>query len=171
MSMDTDIRPPTDRLSRILDEIEGKGDPASVSPPPAESAAVAQAPPASGASNFLGGLAVDPALLSSVLPALLSALPKHDGGGSAGVTDAAPAASKPAVPERAPRLDRHTALLCAVKPYLGERRQATAENVLRLCRIWDALNRAGISPSLLSGLLGGAGASPAEPPSDQETGG
>ncbi len=136
MSMDTTGGP--DRLSRILDEVEGRAD-ASASPSP-------EAPPAptSAGGSPLGGLGLDPNLLTSVLPSLLSALPKGTGAGK-------PTAS----PSSAP-LDRHTALLCAVKPYLGARRQATAETVLRLCRIWDALNRAGISPAVLGNLLGGA---------------
>ena len=48
-------------------------------------------------------------------------------------------------------IDRHTALLCAVKPYLSPERQSAADTVIRLCRVWDALERSGIS---LSGLLG-----------------
>ena len=86
--------------------------------------------------------------LLSLLPTLLSALPQG-GGTSAG-------AKHPT--------DRHTALLCAVKPYLGERRQATAETVIRLCRLWDALSRAGLSTAVLNGLLGGSA------PSGKESG-
>ena len=48
------------------------------------------------------------------------------------------------------RLDRHTALLCALKPYLSPSRREAAETVIRLCRVWDALERSGIS---LTGLL------------------
>ena len=83
--------------------------------------------------------------LVSLLPAILSALPQ--GGGSSGAKGHPP--------------DRHTALLCAVKPYLGERRQATADTVIRLCRLWDALSRAGLSTAVLNGLLGG-GAPPSQ---------
>jgi hypothetical protein len=53
-------------------------------------------------------------------------------------------------------VDRHTALLCAIKPYLSPERQDAAETVIRLCRVWDALERSGIS---LSGLLAGGGVS------------
>ena len=80
--------------------------------------------------------------LISLLPTILSALPQGSG---------------PSAGAKHPT-DRHTALLCAIKPYLGERRQATAETVLRLCRLWDALSRAGLSSALLGGLLGSSGA-------------
>lgn len=83
--------------------------------------------------------------LISLLPSILSALPQGNG---------------PSAGAKHPT-DRHTALLCAIKPYLGERRQATAETVLRLCRLWDALSRAGLSSAVLNGLLGG-GASPSK---------
>lgn len=82
--------------------------------------------------------------LVSLLPTILSALPQGSGpqgGGTSGAKGHPP--------------DRHTALLCAVKPYLGERRQATADTVIRLCRLWDALSRAGLSTAVLNGLLGG----------------
>ena len=91
--------------------------------------------------------------LVSLLPAILSALPQGggpQGGGTSGAKGHPP--------------DRHTALLCAVKPYLGERRQATADTVIRLCRLWDALSRAGLSTAVLNGLLGGSA------PSGKESG-
>lgn len=60
-------------------------------------------------------------------------------------------------------VDRHTALLCAIKPYLSPRRQEAAETVIRLCRVWDALERSGIHVGDLFGGLGaGAGAQPRE---------
>jgi hypothetical protein len=43
-----------------------------------------------------------------------------------------------------------------VKPYLSPGRQEAAETVIRLCRVWDALERSGIS---LSGILSGLGGS------------
>jgi hypothetical protein len=52
-------------------------------------------------------------------------------------------------------VDRHTALLCAIKPYLSPARRDAAETVIRLCRIWDALERSGISLTGLLGSLGG----------------
>jgi hypothetical protein len=54
------------------------------------------------------------------------------------------------------RADRHTALLCAVKPYLSPARREAAETVIRLCRVWDALERSGISLSGVLNTLGGA---------------
>ncbi len=134
-----DQNPTPDLLSRLLDEAEGASPPAGGAE--TVTADTPSTPPISPAGGLLGGLAADPALLSSVLPALLSAMPQGGGGGAS--------RGKPQA------LDRHTALLCAVKPYLGERRQATAETVLKICRLWDALARAGISPATLTGLLGG----------------
>ena len=88
--------------------------------------------------------------LVTLLPTILSAFPKGDG---------------PSAGAKHPT-DRHTALLCAVKPYLGERRQATADTVIRLCRLWDALSRAGLSTAVLNGLLGGG-----TPPSKESVSG
>jgi hypothetical protein len=60
--------------------------------------------------------------------------------------------SAPTSATRPHAVDRHTALLCAIKPYLSPQRREAAETVIRLCRVWDALERSGIS---LSGLLAG----------------
>ncbi len=188
MSMDSQSA--SDRLARLLDELEAQGAaaPSAAEPekPPGtptvqDTAAVqgaaaapgASAPPVSGMSSLLGGLVSDPAVLSSVLPTLLAAF-SGNGGGSRQTASSAASGTSQAVsapsgrPSDTPRsvpLDRHTALLSAVKPYLGERRQATADTVLRLCRLWDALNRAGITPAMLegglAGLLGGKPTSPA----------
>ena len=91
----------------------------------------------------MAGLLANPALLSA-LPTLLENIGPlvgaFSGGGGSGHTATRPHA-----------IDRHTALLCAVKPYLSPERQSAADTVLRLCRVWDALERSGIS---LSGLLG-----------------
>ena len=100
----------------------------------------------------MGALLSNPALLSA-LPALMENLPALTGGrsprsGSATVT-------------RPHSLDRHTALLCAIKPYLSPGRREAAETVIRLCRVWDALEKSGIS---LTGLLGAA------PPAGEQTG-
>ncbi len=157
--------PTSDRLARILDEVEREGVSAP-SPEPAVSRSTEERAPASplssgGLGALLGGLAADPSVLSAVLPALLSAM-SGAGGGQPSQGEGAPpvpTATVSAAPLPKPPPDRHTALLCAIKPYLGERRQATAETVLRLCRVWDALSRAGVTPSLLAGLLGG-GTSP-----------
>ena len=132
--MNVDNMQASDMLTRILDEVEGD-----VAPAAREASKTASAPPTAD--------------LVSLLPTILSALPQGggpQGGGSSGAKGHPP--------------DRHTALLCAVKPYLGERRQATADTVIRLCRLWDALSRAGLSTAVLNGLLGGG-----TPPS-QESG-
>jgi hypothetical protein len=99
----------------------------------------------------LGALLSNPALLSA-LPTLAENLGPLLGGVTGGV-GASPKATRPHT------IDRHTALLCAVKPYLSPQRQSAAETVIRLCRIWDALERSGIS---LTGLLGSMGAPPTE---------
>ena len=134
--MNVDNMQASDMLTRILDEVEGD-----VAPAAREASKTASAPPTAD--------------LVSLLPTILSALPQGSepqgggpqGGGSSGAKGHPP--------------DRHTALLCAVKPYLGERRQATADTVIRLCRLWDALSRAGLSTAVLNGLLGG-GAPPSQ---------
>ena len=142
----------TARLEQILDEVEGERSP-SESPPlpavPSESSAVLTVAPSEGSTaassgaSPLAGLLGNPALLSA-LPTLLENIGPLMGalsggvGGGGGVT-------------RPHAIDRHTALLCAVKPYLSPQRQSAADTVIRLCRIWDALERSGIS---LSGLLG-----------------
>ncbi len=170
-----DANAASDRLTRILDEVEGlpapspAGQSAAASGAPDTPPSHAEAAPPTGASPPAG---MDPALLTSVLPTLLSVFGGLGGGGNGGrgpgpgaEVNPSGGASPPPPSGRAPSPDRHTALICALKPYLGERRQATAETVLKLCRLWDALGRAGITPAMLSGLLGGGtGALPAEPP-------
>ncbi len=180
MSMDTGQA--SDRLTRILDEVEGQ-----IPSPSASDASSEGTQPAAtlsegdegetggggGLGSLLGGLTADPTLLSSLLPALLSAFGGTGGnggngekGGNGGSSEKGERSGQPTPPPstatsaalgRPLPLDRHTALLLAVKPYLGERRQATADTVLRLCRVWDALSRAGITPAMLSGLLSGTG--------------
>lgn len=139
-------------VNRLLDEAEA-------SPSENESAAGAYAtsPPTedspSAAALTAPVLPSDPSPLTGLLgnPALLAALPtvlENIGpllGTLSGGTGSAPTATRPHT------LDRHTALLCAVKPYLGAERQNTADTLIRLCRVWDALERSGIS---LTGLLG-----------------
>ena len=146
-------------LNRLLDEVEGGEAPGAA--PRSESRAEPSVPSSSPAEavqsggNPLGGLLANPALLAA-LPALAENLGPLMGSLSRG-TGSPPAAARPHP------VDRHTALLCAVKPYLSERRQDAAETVIRLCRVWDALERSGIS---LSGLLSGAGSYGT--PSDKE---
>lgn len=132
-------------LNRLLDEAEGEtadasspaDTPTAASPTPSPAVAT----PLTGGGG-LGSLLTSPAMLS-VLPTLAENVAPLLGALSGGVGSSA---------TRPHTVDRHTALLCAVKPYLSPRRQEAAETVIRLCRIWDALERSGIS---LSGLLSG----------------
>ena len=157
-------------LNRLLDEVEGG---ASAAPPPpastgsaqeatpgaasaAASAAESAASPSGSGTSLLGGLLANPALLTA-LPTLAENLGPLLGSMSAG-TGSAPAATRPHSINRPLRVDRHTALLCAVKPYLSPGRQNAAETVIRLCRVWDALERSGISLSGLFSSAGGASA-------------
>ncbi|MBR6782577.1 MAG: hypothetical protein IKM33_05200 [Clostridia bacterium] len=88
----------------------------------------------------------NPALLSA-LPSLMENLSPLLAGLGGGVGNS-PHATRPH------SIDRHTALLCALKPYLSPHRRDSAETVIRLCRVWDALERSGVS---LSGILGAVG--------------
>ena len=145
-------------LDRLLTEVEAAppaSAPLSPSPPPTGDTAsgdTASGDTASGdtdespALHPLGLLAQNPALLSAI-PTLMENLSPLLAGLKTGV-GSAPNATRPH------SIDRHTALLCALKPYLSPHRRDTAETVLRLCRIWDALERSGIS---LTGLLGSTG--------------
>ena len=142
-------------LERLLDEAEGVSAPTAptVSLPPTSPPTDA---PASGGSpsfadvlsggNPVASLLANPAVLSA-LPTLMENLSPLLTGLKPGV-GSAPSATRPHA------IDRHTALLCALKPYLSPQRRETAETVIRLCRVWDALEKSGIS---LSGLWGAAG--------------
>ena len=142
-------------LDRLLTEAEAEAAPpasAPLSPSPPPAGDTASGDTASGgtdespAPHPLGLLAQNPALLSAI-PTLMENLSPLLAGLKTGV-GSAPNATRPH------SIDRHTALLCALKPYLSPHRRDTAETVLRLCRIWDALERSGIS---LTGLLGSTG--------------
>lgn len=148
---------PASSLNRLLDRLltEAEAAPpasAPLSPSPPPTGDTASGDTASGgtdespAPHPLGLLAQNPALLSAI-PTLMENLSPLLAGLKTGV-GSAPNATRPH------SIDRHTALLCALKPYLSPHRRDTAETVLRLCRIWDALERSGIS---LTGLLGSAG--------------
>lgn len=131
-------------------------------------ASAASSPSPDGMSPLLSGLLSNPALLAAIptlvenLSPLLNSSGHGTGNGradgradgraesraasgaaSAGGKETAPAAKKYPV-------DRHTALICAVKPYLSPERQEAAETILRLCRIWDALGRSGMLTALQS---------------------
>ena len=135
----TDAPPLSSLLERILDETAGDG-PTSDTPP---RDATADTPPLG--NSPLGMLFQNPALLSA-MPSLLENLSPLLG--SLGGVGSAHTATRPHP------MDRHTALLCALKPYLSPHRQDTAEMVIRLCRVWDALEKSGVS---LTGLLGSVG--------------
>jgi hypothetical protein len=148
MTRDMHTSSPGALLERLLDEAEAAAPPAAEpppTPPPPAGQSSGEAPPPP-AGNPLGLLLQNPALLSA-LPSImenLSPLLSSLGGG----TRTAPNATRPH------SIDRHTALLCALKPYLSPHRRETAETVLRLCKVWDALERSGLS---LSGLMGSVG--------------
>lgn len=148
---------PDSSLNRLLDRLltEAEAAPpasAPLSPSPPPTGDTASGDTASGDTNEspaphpLGLLAQNPALLSAI-PTLMENLSPLLSGLKTGV-GSAPNATRPH------SIDRHTALLCALKPYLSPHRRDAAETVLRLCRIWDALERSGIS---LTGLLGSTG--------------
>lgn len=130
-------------LDRLIREAEAQG----TDPPSAhgtEPADVGIPTDAAAASPLVG-------LLKN--PAVLSALPVFLSGGSLPGGMAAGGKKKP---------DRHTALLVAIKPYLGRERQQTADQLISLCRLWDTLQGSGLT-RLLPALLGGAGgAAPTE---------
>lgn len=144
-------------LDRILSEVEATSSPPSAAAPPPPS-------PSTGDPGALGGLLSNPALLSAIPTLLGNLAPLMSGGGGNGGGGSPPPSEHggsppPSLPAVRGHADRHTALLCAVKPYLSPARQESAETVIRLCRVWDSLERAGISlPGLLSSL--GASAPP-----------
>ena len=144
-------------LDRLLTEAEAEAAPpasAPLSPSPPPTGDTASGDTASGgtdespAPHPLGLLAQNPALLSAI-PTLMENLSPLLAGLKTGV-GSAPNATRPH------SIDRHTALLCAIKPYLSPHRRDTVETVLRLCRIWDALERSGISLTGLPGSTGNA---------------
>ena len=147
----TSLTAPTpDLLERLLEEAEAQSSspsaPSEPSPPPAPAVgSIPKAPP-----SPLGALLSDPAVLTA-LPALMEDLSPLLGGLGRGVGSGSGAT-------RPHPVDRHTALLCAIKPYLSPARRDAAETVIRLCRIWDALERSGISLTGLLGSLGGTAA-------------
>lgn len=154
-------------LNRLLDEAEGSAsaegepvtEPAVPGGMPTAASAEASSGSSPGAGNSPGGLLANPALLAA-LPALAENLGPLMGSLSGALSRGTGGTSTAG---RSHHADRHTALLCAIKPYLSDRRRDAAETVIRLCRVWDALEKSGVS---LSGLLGGMGGGGA--PSDRE---
>ncbi len=155
-----------DLLEQLIDEAEAMPPPPTAThEPPPISAVSAQEPPtvppaplpnAPPTQPLLGGLLADPSVLAA-LPALIGELGPLLGGltgGKSGSTSTQ-AGTSGSASKRPP--DRHTALLCAIKPYLSHERQASAETILRLARIWDALGRSGLSLSGLLASLSGTG--------------
>ena len=156
----------SDTLDRILREVENlpEGESAPPAPPSAEGegSTFGEAPvSAAGAGGFsggvqpenplgalLGGLASNPALLTAI-PTLMENLGPLLGGGGIGKNGGGGKGGSSKPLSHSP--DRHTALLCAVKPYLGRERQEAAEKIIRLCRAWDALQKSGMT-DLLRGL-------------------
>ena len=128
------------RLGRLLDEVEAM--PAGQPDAAQEQTEAEQGTPAAG--NPLGGLLSNPELLAA-LPQLMGALgPLMRNFGAARSGDAgAPARKSPP--------DRHTALLCALKPYLGSERRQAVEYLISVCRVWGTLQSVGLTlPALLS---------------------
>jgi hypothetical protein len=138
-------------LERLLDEVEAppaEDSPSSVSPPPPteDTAVVGHRAGTEEGGSPLAALLSNPALMSA-LPMLIENVGPLMGSLTGGRgSGGAPSSTRPHA------VDRHTAPLCAIKPYLSPQRREAAETVIRLCRVWDALERSGIS---LSGLLAG----------------
>ena len=150
MAENTTPAPPLNGLlDRLLDEAEAT----SADTPPATSDGGETSSPPTASGGFegspLGFLLQNPALLSA-LPSRMENLSPLLGSlsGTRGGVGNSPTATRPHA------IDRHTALLCAIKPYLSPHRRETAETVIRLCKVWDALEKSGIS---LTGLLGSMG--------------
>lgn len=135
-------------LERLLDEIEGT--PPSSEATEGEQAMTAPTDTPRSAENGtpLASLLTNPAVLSA-LPSLMENLSPLLASMGRGV-GSAPTATHPH------GIDRHTALLCALKPYLSPHRRETAETVIRLCKVWDALEKSGISLTGLLGTMGGS---------------
>ena len=126
-------------VSSLLDRLIAEAQEADESPP-ADTSSVEAAPASASADAFpLGALFSNPAVMTAIptlmkeLGPMLSGLNgKGDSGGSASLKFL-----------QGGHPDRHTALLCAVKPYLGRERQEAAEQLIRLCRIWTAIQGMG----------------------------
>lgn len=155
---DRQVRPLGEVLERLIDDAEQ-------GTPPLDAMVGKVLPPqvpSSAAAGLLGGLLSNPALLSG-LPQLLSGLGSLSGGASpngenknrddASAIEADPKKGESqgvSAPVRTMPPDRHTALLCALKPYLGAERRQAADYLISLCRVWGTLQSMGINlPALL----------------------
>lgn len=157
-------RPPAeDLLDKLIREAEEASPPTEGGAPKELQDQPSVLPP-SPLGGLLGGLASNPALLQA-LPQLLGGLGRLAGGGQSGQSGQNGQQGKalpqgedvPAPPRGKPSasVDRHTALLCAIKPYLGRERQQAAEYMISLCRVWSTLQGMGISlPQLMSAFTG-----------------
>lgn len=137
-------------LDRLIEEVkQTAATPSDVSQKASADQASDMAPSPIGA---LGGLLSNPAIMS-VMPQLINSLGALSKGAasedhSTGTETKESAPTKVAAGGLHP--DRHTALLCALKPYLGAERRQAAEYLINLCRIWNTLQGMGINvPALL----------------------
>lgn len=116
-----DSPPGEDLLDRLIHMAEEE----SSEPPPEQKS--------SPQGDLLSGILSNPAIMQN-LPQLMGGLGKILGNASGGQSS---------------HIDRHTALLCAIKPYLSRDRQVAAEHMITFCRMWSTLEGMGISPSTL----------------------
>ncbi len=131
-----------DVLDRLISQAEAEGTSDQEQPPTVEtgneptSERVGQGGP--------DGLLANPALLSA-LPQLMKLFSGNSGAKPSGSTGGGGVKSGRPIP-----IDRHTALLCALKPYLAAERRQAAEQLINLCRVWGTLQGMGVSlPALL----------------------
>ena len=132
--MEREIQPNgtlSSRLDALIDQVTAES-PVDDVPP-----VTASAPSSPDLSGLLGGLVSNPSMLSK-LPELMSTLGPLLGSLGGGL----PSKGIGGVPSRSGlHLDRHTALLCAVKPYLCARRQQMADHLIGLCKMGDVLQK------------------------------
>ena len=136
------------RLDDLIDRAIADGD---ADIPPATDTPNAMPPP--DLSGLLGGLLSNPAMLAKI-PQLMSSLGPLLGGMNGGHDKAGQGGGLGLHGHL--HLDRHTALLCAVKPYLCAERQQAAEYLIGLCRMGDVLQKMP-SPKELGHEEGGDG--------------
>ena len=122
-------------LDRLIAEAQAED-----ATPSSDSATVEAVASVSPDASPLGALFSNPAIMSAI-PTLMKELgPVLSGFGGKGEGGGGVPTLKIL---QGGHPDRHTALLCAVKPYLGRERQEAAEQLIRLCRIWTALQGVG----------------------------